>query len=66
MTKEQFQREKMYQGTMMIARNLLKQGIISEGEYAQIDTIFARKYEPFLGTIFADIDLINLESRANM
>lgn len=66
MTKEQFQREKLYQGTMMIARSLLKQGIISEDEYVQIDTIFAKKYEPSLGTLFADIDLINLESRANM
>lgn len=66
MTKEQFQREKMYLTTMTIARNLLKNGIISEDEYHEIDTKFTNKYEPSLGTLFSDIGLINLQSRANM
>ena len=66
MTKEQFQREKMYLTTMTIAKNLLKQGIISEDEYHEIDTKFTNKYEPSLGTLFSDIGLINLQSRANM
>ena len=66
MTKEQFQREKMYLTTMTIARNLLKNGIISEDEYHEIDTKFTNKYRPSLGTLFSDIGLINLQSRANM
>lgn len=66
MTKEQFQKEKMYLTTMTIARNLLKNGIISEDEYHEIDTKFTNKYEPSLGTLFSDIGLINLQSRANM
>ena len=66
MTKEQFQREKMYLTTMTIARNLLKKGIISEDEYHEIDTKFTNKYRPSLGTLFSDIGLINLQSRANM
>ena len=66
MTKEQFQKEKMYLTTMTIARNLLKNGIISEDEYHEIDTKFTNKYEPSLGTLFSDIRLINLQSRANM
>ena len=66
MTKEQFQREKMYLTTMTIARNLLKNEIISEVEYHEIDTKFTNKYEPSLGTLFSDIGLINLQSRANM
>lgn len=66
MTNEQFQREKMYLATMTIARNLLKQGIISEDEYAEIDTKFTNKYRPSLGTLFSDIGLIKLQSRANM
>ena len=36
MTKEQIQNEKMYLGTMATAKNLLKQGIISDEEYEQI------------------------------
>ena len=66
MTKEQFQREKMYLTTMTIARNLLKNEIISEVEYHEIDTKFTNKYGPSLGTLFSDIGLINLQSRANM
>ena len=66
MTKEQFQKEKMYLTTMTIARNLLKNGIISEDEYHEIDTKFTNKYRPSLGTLFSDIGLINLQSRANM
>ena len=66
MSDERFQNEKMYQCTMMVARNLLKQGIISEKEYAQIDTIFIQKYQPSLGTLFSDIHLINLQNYGNI
>ena len=38
MTKERMEEEKRYLATMSIAKNLLKQGIISEEEYCQIDT----------------------------
>lgn len=66
MKNEQFQKEKMYLATMTIAKNLLKQGIISEDEYHEIDTKFTNKYQPSLGTLFSDIGLIKLQSRANM
>lgn len=66
MSNEQFQNEKLYLGTMTIARNLLNQGIISADEYKQIDTIFKEKYRPSLGSIFTDISLINLENRVVM
>lgn len=66
MSEEQFHNEKMYQCTMMIARKLLKQRIISQKEYAQIDTIFIQKYQPSLGTLFSDIHLINLQNYGNM
>ena len=66
MSDKWFQSEKMYQCTMMVARNLLKQGIISEKEYAQIDTIFIQKYQPSLGTLFSDIHLINLQNYGNI
>lgn len=66
MNNEQFQREKMYQATMAISRNLLKQCIISEEEYDEIDTIFTNIYRPSLGTLFSDIGLQKLQSRANM
>ena len=66
MNNDQFQREKMYQATMSIARNLFNMGIVSDDEYAQIDTIFTNKYKPTLGSLLADIGLITLECRGNM
>lgn len=59
MSKEQMTREKLYQTTMSMARRMLDDGIISKEEYVIIDTKMKEKYHPTLGTLFADIDLIN-------
>ena len=53
MTKEDMRREKMYQTTMRLAREMLYDGIISEDEYRQIDKIFLKKYNPIFGTLFS-------------
>lgn len=66
MTKEQMERENKYQATMMIAKNLLNKGIISEEEYVQIDTNFKEKYQISLPTLFTDIRLIKFDSYGNM
>lgn len=66
MSNEQFQNDKKYQGTMAIARNLLKQGIITKEEYEEIDTKYKAKYSPILGSILADIELISLGTNGNM
>jgi hypothetical protein len=42
---------------MHLARKMLIEGIISEVEYRQIDTIFLEKYKPVFGTLFSDISL---------
>lgn len=57
MSEEAFKNEKLYQATMRLARKLLSEGIISEAEYRQIDTIFLDKYQPVFGTLFSDISL---------
>ena len=57
MSKEEFRNEKLYQTTMHLARKMLDEGIISEEEYRQIDTIFLEKYKPVFGTLFSDISL---------
>lgn len=54
MTKEQFERETRYGAAMALAREMLKEGIISEKEYRKIDTIFQRKYRPIIGALQAD------------
>lgn len=66
MTKVQLDNEKKYLATMIIARNLLKQGLISEEDYCQIDTKYKGKYKVSLSTLFTDIDLIKLGIYGNM
>lgn len=66
MTDTQIHNEKMYLGTMIAARNLLKQGIISDEEYEQIDTMFRQKYAISLSTLFTDIRLIKYGSYGNI
>jgi ribonuclease HII len=58
MSSEQMKREKLYQATMSLVRNMLENGLISREEYAVIDTKMREKYNPTLGTLFSDIDLI--------
>lgn len=57
MSKDQFTREKMYLVTMQLAKNLLKQKVITAAQYDEIDTIFTQKYEPSLSTLFTGSDL---------
>lgn len=66
MSDEQMKNEMLYQGTMLIAKNLLKRGIISEEEYCQIDTMFKQKYAVSLSTLFTDIRLIKYANHGNM
>lgn len=66
MTDAQNQNEKMYLGTMAIARKLLEKDIISESEYAQIDTNFQQKYAISLSTLFTDIRLIKFGNYGNI
>ena len=41
---ELYQRLTAYQTAMRLARNMLRQDIISEDDYREIDTIIAKKY----------------------
>ena len=60
------EKENLYQATMSIAKNLLSKGVISEEEYAQIDTNFRTKYSISLSTLFTDIRLIKYADYGNM
>lgn len=55
MSEERMHDEKMYQATMCMVRRMLEDGLISEEEYRQIDTIFLEKYRPVFGTLFSEI-----------
>lgn len=55
MSSVNFQNEMMYQATMSFARKMLRDGLITEDEYRQIDTMFIEKYQPRIGTLFVDL-----------
>ena len=55
MSKEQMRQEKLYQATMSMVRKMLAEGLITEEEYRQIDTMFLEKYRPLFGTLFSEI-----------
>ena len=50
---EQFEREKLYQASMSMFRAMRENGLITEEQYALIDTKMLQKYQPLLGTLFA-------------
>lgn len=55
MSKERMRQEKLYQATMSMVRKMLAEGLITEEEYRQIDTMFLEKYRPVFGTLFSEI-----------
>ncbi len=54
MDENQMKREKLYQATMSMAKRMRDEGLISEAEYRQIDTIFLEKYHPVFGTLLSE------------
>lgn len=55
-----------YRVAMSVALGLLQEGLISEGEYHQIDRKMRAKYSVSLGTLFLENPLLLLQNRANM
>ncbi len=51
MTAERFEQEKRYQVMMALFRSLLRQGVLSEADFAFSDQFLREKYQP----IFIDI-----------
>ena len=58
MDKKEFQAEKMYQMGLYIAKAMLKEGLITEEEFSEIDTILLDLYRPVLSTLLAGKPLI--------
>lgn len=52
MTREQFQREQAYQVTLAIARSMLRNKLINEDEYRELDAMMLDKYRPLIGSLY--------------
>lgn len=58
MSKEMFTAEMRYQTAVSLAKKLLEKGLLTEEEYAVIDTILLKEIRPSLGTLLSQNDLI--------
>ena len=55
-----------YQSAMSQARNMLEKGIIDQTDLVLVENKLAGKYGLEFGSIYREIDLINVAFRANM
>jgi len=58
MSEAQFQAEKQYQVALAMAKTLLEKGLLTQEEYAVIDTILLDKIKPSLGTLLSENALL--------
>ena len=58
MSKEMFTAEMRYQAAVSLAKKLLEKGLLTEEEYAVIDTNLRAEFSPSLGTLLSENDLI--------
>jgi hypothetical protein len=49
--KEHFERERLYQATLAVARTMYRKGLIAEDELVIIDAKMRENYKPLLGTL---------------
>ena len=64
MNYEQFKRERLYQATIAIVKTMLKNSLISEDEFCQIDAMLLEKYKPLLGGLKVGIQQKTLDFSA--
>ena len=55
MNEEQFSSELTYQVSLTMAKDLLQAGLISHEEFSKMRALLLEKYNPVLGTLFAEI-----------
>ena len=55
-----------YRAAVAVAQGMLQKGLITEGEYYQIDRAFQDKYCVNYGTLFLKNPLLFMRNRANM
>ncbi len=66
MTPEEFDRERRYQTVTFFMKKLLREGLISEEEFVQIDTKNRSRFRPFTGSLLSGKFLLCTSNRGNM
>ena len=58
MSQEEGKREIIFQMTMSYARQLVAKGLLSEEEYREFDTKMQQEWQPKIGGLFSNINLL--------
>ena len=58
MTQNEFNAECRYQTAMIYVKKMLDEGVISQNDYAAIDTKLLEKYQPTMSTLLSGKPLI--------
>lgn len=48
------EKDTLYFLALLLARSMLKNGIVNKNEYAEIDTILRKKFRPFLADLLSE------------
>ena len=54
MSKEELHNDMLYHAAISMAKSMLEKGLITEEEYAEIETILLEKYRPYLGSLLSE------------
>ena len=54
MTQDQLRDDMRYQAALSLAKGMLVKGLITQDEYAAIDTRLLLKYRPYLGSLLSE------------
>ncbi len=65
-SKEEFDRERAYQGMMYFVRGMLFNGLISDQEFEKISEDYAKRLSPKTGTLLSMNNLLCVENRGNI
>lgn len=52
MNEDQLRREKLYQASMEMFRQMLENGLITDSQFRVIETKMREKYRPIFGTLY--------------
>lgn len=66
LSPEEFEAEKRYQVLMSLVRGMLREGLLTAGEYTQIADKYARRISPKTGSLLALNGLLFAPDRGNM
>ena len=58
MTPKEYRNDMLYHAAISIGKSLLEKGLITQEEYAEIDTILLQKYSPYLGGLLSENRLL--------